>query len=382
MAEHGVNAGMSAEDADGLAHMLEPVLRDHCGGRLGPIEWFRSQWQRGGAATGFSLWSFENGGCVPVLVKLPVGPVEYRWTSRLGKVDDASWAEGAGLPVPRVVACGTEVGGYDLAWVVVERLSGSPLGRNGSHLVEQDVRDMLEAVVEFQSRAVAAHPVDAKAARSVKEPDWEALIERGREGARDHVIANAPRWSEALRQVGRALPGLLKTWHARPINAWCHGDVHPGNAMRRTKESGSPTLPGGENGFAIGGGAPLGSTVAEREGELAGEGGCVLIDMALVHPGHWLEDALYLERQFWGHEQYLHGIKPVSELARLRRERGMSGGGSGGGAAEDGDYAHLACVRRVLAAACAPALIEREGNPKYIHAALEVVEKFLPMAAR
>lgn len=291
------------------------------------------------------------------------------------------------MPVPRVVACGTEVGGYDLAWVVVERLSGSPLGGHGCHLVEQDVRDMLEAVVEFQSRAVAAHPVDAKAGRAVKEPDWEALIARGREEARDHVIADAPQWSEALRQVGRALPGLLNTWHARPINTWCHGDVHPGNAMRRSKENGTPTMPGGENGFAIGGGAPFGASGTDDGENVAGvgeggAGGCVLIDMALVHPGHWLEDALYLERQFWGHEQFLHGIKPVSELARLRRERGMGGGGSGGGAAEDGDYAHLACVRRVLAAACAPALIEREGNPKYLHAALEVVEKFLPMATK
>src|SRR2546421_544761 len=50
---------------------------------------------------------------------------------------------------------------------------------------------------------------------------------------------------------------------------------------------------------------------------------CVLIDLALVHSGHWMEDALYLERQFWGHEPLLHGVKPLPMLAKLRRERGL-----------------------------------------------------------
>jgi hypothetical protein len=97
------------------------------------------------------------------------------------------------------------------------------------------------------------------------------------------------------------------------------------------------------------------------------------VDLALVHPGHWLEDALYLERQYWGHTELLHGIKPVSLIAKYRRERGLP---------TDENYADLAVVRRVLMAACAPALVDREGNPKYLHAALEVIERFLPQAAR
>jgi hypothetical protein len=97
------------------------------------------------------------------------------------------------------------------------------------------------------------------------------------------------------------------------------------------------------------------------------------VDLALVHPGNWVEDALYLERQYWGHSELLHGVKPLSTLAKFRRERGLP---------TDECYADLATVRRVLMAACAPALIEREGNPKYLHAALDLIERFLPQAAK
>ncbi len=54
-------------------------------------------------------------------------------------------------------------------------------------------------------------------------------------------------------------------------------------------------------------------------GPVDGRHGCVLVDLALVHPGHWVEDALYLERQYWGHSDLLKGVKPASELARLRQ---------------------------------------------------------------
>jgi len=80
-----------------------------------------------------------------------------------------------------------------------------------------------------------------------------------------------------------------------------------------------------------------------------------------------------LERQYWGHTELLHGVKPVSALAKLRRERGLP---------TDDQYAELCHARRVLMAACAPALLEREGNPKYLHAALELIERFLPQAVK
>jgi hypothetical protein len=91
----------------------------------------------------------------------------------------------------------------------------------------------------------------------------------------------------------------------------------------------------------------------------------------MVHAGHWVEDAVYLERLYWGRAEKLHGIKPVSMLAKFRRESGQE--------ASD-DYASLAHVRRVLMGSTAPAFLEREGHPRYLRAALENVEKSLPIA--
>jgi len=119
------------------------------------------------------------------------------------------------------------------------------------------------------------------------------------------------------------------------LDTWCHGDVHPGNVLRR-----------GEHGQLV------------------------LIDLGLVHPGHWIEDALYLERQYWGHEDWLGGVKPVSILGRLRREAGLP---------MDGDYGELANIRRVMMAACVPAVVDREGsNTKYLRHALDLIERLLP----
>jgi aminoglycoside phosphotransferase (APT) family kinase protein len=124
---------------------------------------------------------------------------------------------------------------------------------------------------------------------------------------------------------------------------WCHGDLHPGNAMRRRDT---------ENGF--------------------GRPACVLIDLALVHAGHWVEDAIYLERQLWAHPEGLFGIHPVSLLARYRRELGLP---------TSGDYGAVANLRRLLSAACAPVYLEHDGSPKYLHAALETIDRLLPQVA-
>lgn len=75
-------------------------------------------------------------------------------------------------------------------------------------------------------------------------------------------------------------------WESRPRDTWCHGDLHPGNAMRRDLGNGQ-------------------------------RGRCVLLDLAFVHPGHWVEDAVYIERQFWA--------RP-SCLARPSRCRRSAGG--------------------------------------------------------
>ena len=318
------------DDSQALAAALGPALRDACGGRLGPISWFRAAWQHGGAATGFAPFTLDNGTTIESLVKLPVGYHEHRWTCTLGSVVDAK-APDAHLPTPLVLASGHEVGGHDLAWLVTEKLSGHPLSQG---MDADGALALLTAACDFHEAAAMRRP-EVDPPRTV---DWETSIERSRAKARDGAIVEGQKWNEAIKHVQRILPRLLAKWNHRPCKWWCHGDLHPGNALRR-----------GENGRLV------------------------LIDLALVHPGHWVEDAVYLERQYWGRTELLHGVKPVSTLARLRRERGLQ--------VED-TYMDIANVRRVMMASLVPLFIEREGNPKYVHAALETIHNLLPMVSK
>lgn len=330
--------GPDVADASALAHQLEAVLRRQTGDRLGPVQWFSSLRQHGGAATGFSTFARDHGEPIPVLVKFPVGPLEHRWTLALGH---AAPGEGEGdctLPCPRVVAAGLQLGGYDLAWLIVERLSSFPTPQSIADHAEGErvVQELIRCCARFQ-KAAADH---ARPEGTPEPHNWESLLAKARHVAHDRGIAEAQRWNDAVRKVQKHLPMLKARWDSRAINAWCHGDFHPGNAMRRSSDP---------------------------------QGRCVLIDFALVHPGHWVEDALYLERLYWGHSEMLHGIKPVTALAQARRELGLS--------AND-QYPELANVRRVLMAACAPAFAEHEGNAKYLHAALETIERILPQTLR
>jgi hypothetical protein len=315
-------------DAHDLAEFFGPALHAQTQGRLSPIEWFRTSHQRGGAATGFATWTHDDGTIVPVMVKLPVGPVELRWSIALGTC--APGEDPRALPCPRLLAGGGELGAFDLGWLVTERLEGGAIGQR---LGEAGATHLLEAVADFQVRCERVQPQFPPA----REPELYAMADRARELARAGAIPESQRWNEALRRVQKAMSTLRGRWEQRSINAWCHGDVHPGNA------------------------------IARRDGRA-----CVLVDLALVYAGHWIEDALYLERQYWGHEALL-GVKPLSVLARLRRERGLS---------TEGDYASLAHTKRVLAAAAAPAMLDREGNAMYLHAALDVIDKSLPQAGK
>lgn len=321
-------------NAESLAGSLAPALREQCGGRLGPIDWFRCAWQSGGASTGFSTWTFDDGHAEPVMVKLPVGSIEHRWTTVLGNTNGRAWRDPASLarPTVRVVAAGVEVGGHDLAWLVLERLDGAPLSQR---LTPEAVHALIESAADFQDAAARAFP-DADRPPT---HDWHDAIHRARVRVRDSGLPEAQRWNEALKKVERVMDRLVARWQSRPTGFWCHGDLHPGNALPRAGEAGRHA----------------------RD--------CVLIDLALVHAGHWVEDAVYLERQFWGHADRLHGIKPVTELAAARRRRGLP---------VDDHYPEIAIVRRVMMASAAPLFVDREGNAKYLHAALEVIEKFVP----
>lgn len=305
--------------------MLTPILRETCGGRLSEIQWFRSAWQAGGASTGVARYRFSSGREVEAVVKLPVGPSEYRWTVGVGTCPpDVEEFDG---PTPRVLAAGDELGGYDLAWLVLEKLPGNPLSAS---LSRESIDGLLHAAADWYARA-ERHRALTPADRPRRE-DWPALFKRCRTAVTEEGIGEEERWERALAAIEPRLDGLVDRWESRPVNCWCHGDLHPGNAMRRA------------------------------------DGRCVLIDLALVHPGHWIEDALYLERLFWGKPELLHGIRPVDTMREHRRALGLE---------VNGPIEALSEVRRALMAATVPAFLEHEGHPRYVHAALEVLERIL-----
>jgi len=72
---------------------------------------------------------------------------------------------------------------------------------------------------------------------------------------------------------------------------------------------------------------------------------------------------------YWGQSHLIHHVNLVSVLSAERRALGLPA---------TGDYGMLASVRRVLMAAAAPGLVEREGNPKYLEHALGLIDKLLP----
>jgi hypothetical protein len=337
-------------ESHSLASTLEPVLRDACAGHLSAVRWFHAQWQHGGAGTGFAEWKTQRGKVIPCVVKLPVSYNEYAWTKRLGLVGEPDWvrSEPMTLPTPRVLAGGFELGAYDFAWLVMERFPGNPVGVH--EMSGSDVWELFEVTAEFHAAALLERPLDT--APPPPQDDWQAMLTRAIAKVREGIIEDADRWESALERVSGCLDDLVDRWRARPIDTWCHGDVHPHNAMRR--EIARDALDG----------APLVETALEQSrGKLA------LIDLANIRPGCWIEDALYLERLCWGREEVLAGVDPVGTLARTRRGLGLP--------TEESDLA-IADLRRVLMAATSPAFSRTQGDPIYLSTALKRLEGLLP----
>jgi hypothetical protein len=322
-------------EVEGLGVSLGPALHDACGDRLGDIEWFQSPWQRSGAATGFTTWRLPDGEVIDAIAKVPVSYTEYFWTTRLGEVDPMWWYSELcrHLPVARVLASGTELGGYDVAWIVIERVSG---GTISSDMTPDNLERLFAAAAAFHQRAAGErNPADGDVRRM---PDWAVLLDKAAAGVRDNGLDHADRWLRAIDGTRGVLPRLVETWAGRIMDTWCHGDLHPGNAIIRCDR----TCP------------------EDRCG--------VLIDLALVHPGHWVEDALYLERMYWGREEQLGGVVPIEALARHRLALGLH--------ADEKDE-ELADVRRVLMGATSPAFLSQERSPVYLGAAVDRVERGL-----
>ena len=306
-----------------FARNLLPTLRMACDGHLGDVSWFRADWQRGGASTGRSTWTVPGGEDREVVVKFPVIPRELYWTRRLQCPD-------GGLPavVPQILASGTTLGSYDLAWIVMERLPFGPLGLRWH---KDHIDRVAAAAARFQAETVEL-PVDAVRERV---EDWEELLDQTRVSLRDNHIASTPAWTDAVKQVQKLQGTLASRWRARDTTHWIHGDLHLANALSRD---------------------------SVQSGEV------VLIDLAEVRPGHWTEDAVYLERQLWGRPDRLDATRPVRAMARARRKLGL--------VVRD-DAHELADVRRILMAATAPAFLATEGHPKHLAGALKQLQEAL-----
>ncbi len=295
---------------------LEPVLLSACHQRLSAVNWFRTDWQRGGALTGYATYIDDSGQPQPVVVKLPVPPGERQWLERLQAADNV---------VPKLYAHGETLGGYDLAWVVMERMAHGPLG---SAWGGKEFDLLVQTAGRFYA-AAQAYPVTTTPPKR----DWDRIFHHAREQVHRHNLAQEQRWSKALKKAHRKLKKWLAVWDHRPVDQWCHGDLHLGNAMTRLPPP---------------------------------QGPAVLIDFAVVHPGHWVEDAVYFEHLYWSRPDRLGGRKFCKAIAHERKQHGVK---------VDPDWSRLASVMRALFAMSTPVMLEQVGDPRHVHAALEVLER-------
>lgn len=299
-----------------MGTLLEPVLRRACDGRLSTVNWFRVAWQRRGALTGYASYRDDAGHSNPVVVKLPVPPCERLWLVRLDPFADI---------VPRVYAHGDALEDYDLAWVVLEHLPHGPLG---SAWQGREFDLLVEAIGRFYS---ASNQFPRHGEPQFK--DWDTIFHQARQSVHDRSLAEAQRWNKALKKAHRKLKQWVATWQDRPVDHWCHGDLHLANAMTRHP---------------------------------APEGPALLLDFAHTRVGNWIEDAIYLEHLYWGRPHRLNGRKLTTQIAQQRKQVGLG---------VDRDWARLAEVRRALLAMSTPAMLRHNGEPQHVHAALEVLER-------
>ncbi len=308
-------------DARGLATSLAPLVIEACENKLSDITWFKADWQRGGAATAKAIFSHSDGSVHPVVVKFPVVQRELLWTKRLQKFTPP------GSPVPRLFASGETLGGYDLAWIVIEQFSHGPLGL---HWNDSHIPRIAEAAARFYASA-SEFVVD----QDPKQEDWYELLKGSSESIKINQLNHTKRWKKALKEFRHRLDGIVSEWRARDTSQWLHGDLHLANAMSRTGIDDGPVH---------------------------------LIDLAEVHAGNWIEDAVYLERQLWAKPERLKPHPPVKTLARERKKLGLP---------VEENYSHLATIRRALLASTAPKFIRSEGHPVYLEKCLERLESSL-----
>jgi hypothetical protein len=308
-------------DHRSLAASLAPVLNEMCEGRLGEITWFKADWQRGGAATGISTYRQDDGSAAPVVLKLPVVQRELAWMSRLQDLTDPDPV------VPRLYACGDSLGGYDLTWIVMERFEHGPLGLKWH---SDHIPRIAEAAARFQ-HVIWRFEVDQ---RPKTEP-WDELLQEALESVKVNRLHRQQSWIGAIKTLRSRLDSIVGQWQARDVAQWLHGDLHLANAMSR---------------------------------HAMDHGSVSLIDLAEIHAGHWVEDAVYLERQLWARPERMERHKPVKAIAEARKKLGLP---------VESDYPRLAMLRRALLAGTAPRFIRSEGHPRHLAACLKWLETAL-----
>ncbi|MCH2152055.1 MAG: phosphotransferase [Phycisphaerales bacterium] len=301
-----------------LADTLLPHLYRACNGHLGDVNWFRADWQRGGAATGRAVWKTESGEEREVMVKFPIRARELLWMRRLQQPGDTQPPV-----VPHLYASGSSLESYDLAWIVIEWLPYGPLGKRWH---KNHVRRTVDAVTRLH-KAADLFPVETEMARR---EDWKQLLESSLESISRNHIDQEEHWITLLQKLKRALPSMVETWRSRETDHWIHGDLHLANALSR---------------------------VGAEQGEVT------LIDLAEIRPGHWVEDAVFLERRLWARPERLADARPVATMAESRRRLGLPT-----------ESKYEAAIRRALMAATAPAFMKSEGHPRYLKACRDQLE--------
>lgn len=319
-------------DASLFGASLEPILRHQLDDRLSSVAWFRTDWQRGGALTGFATFTDDQDQPQDVVVKMPVPPRERDW---LKACHDHPQRDPACAFTPHLYAHGDTLNGYDLAWVVMEKLPYGPLNRKGSDWGATAFELLIAAAADFQHAADETPPTGLEIDRRDRlTNDWGKLFAKARQQVKAKSFPLGQAWKKALKQHAKQFEVLCEQWHQRPTTGWCHGDLHLGNAMSRSPQ-------------------------ATHDGHAH----CVLIDFACVRPGHWVEDAVYCEHLYWGRPDALHGQKPASQLAKARKTRGLN---------VDEDWSEWADRLRTLYALTAPATASHHGgSTAYLQAALE-----------
>jgi len=292
---------------------LEKALVQQCSGRLSDMRWFYTDWQHGGSLTGYAVYHDKRD--YDVFVKVPVPENEMVWARRL---------QDAGDVVAHLFEHGHTLGEHKLGWVIMERLPYGPLG---SAWAGKEFDLLIEAVGRFYL-AASAFEIESE----VEVRDWVGELDSARKSVRRYDLADGSRWNKALKAAQKKVKSWAKMWNQRCVDHYCHGDMHLGNAMTRYP---------------------------------APQGPAVLIDLALVHRGHWIEDAVYFEQQYWGHEGAVDGRKLARQLAHQRKSLGLS---------MDKKWSQLADVYRALLAMSAPLSSQTRNDSAHMQTALTVLE--------